>query len=113
ALGGRAAVEGVILSVAGLRSPLGAGLLPAPPLLPAIMGRGSRVANQPARRLAGAAVLFDRAASDLPAFALSSALSDAAHLLAAWSVGPPTASGAALIGAERAAEIAINAVLPF
>jgi hypothetical protein len=120
--------------VAGLdgAAPAAAGL-PAP-LRPALLASG-RPANHPRRRLAGLASLYERAkrrlgnaarqdagckpegepsagrAGVLAATALATvAAGSARDALAGWQV--KAADGSALIGAERAKELLVNAVLP-
>ena len=80
-------------------------------LRPSLVSSG-RPANRPERRLAGIATLCVRAGSDLPAFVMGtvSEADTARDLVAAWQV---TARGAALIGPDRARELALNLALPF
>jgi hypothetical protein len=76
--------------------------------MPALGGRSGRPGNRPERRLAALACLMERAEGDLPDYARRS-LNQAAsvrEMLSAWQVN-------GLIGAERAAELLFNAVLPF
>jgi hypothetical protein len=108
ARGGRQSLEEALLTVAGLapareRDP---GL--PPPLKPALGGRSGRPGNRPERRLTALACLTERAAGDLPAYARCSLNGGAGvdEMLAAWQVG-------GLVGTERAAELLLNAVLPF
>ena len=70
-----------------------------------------RPANRPERRLRALASLYVRAGGDLPAFARAGvAASDRpSQLIARWQVGGEPA----LLGPERARELAVNAVLPF
>jgi hypothetical protein len=110
-------LEGALAYAAGLgEAPAGEGELPQP-LRPALLASG-RPANQPRRRLAGLARLYARAkrqtgteAKVLTEMALASVQdADVKRALAAWQVADD--EGPALIGAERARELLVNAVLP-
>ncbi len=101
-----------LLAVAGLApAPDLASRLP-PPLAPALRPLASRPANRPERRLAAAAAIFAARGGSLSGRAAASVAGagDAASLIHAWS--PRPRSGAA-IGAARASELLLNAVLPF
>jgi len=84
--------------------------LPAP-LRPGLAMTG-RPANGPRRRLAGLAALYARSAGDLSGFMRRSvdAADTAKALVVAWQV---SLGGEALIGPDRARELALNLALPF
>ncbi len=112
-----ALVEEALLDVAGPdagRYREADGGLP-PPLSPPVRAPGTRPANRPELRLAAAASLFVRAGGDLPAYAIRSVrtATSARELIAAWSVGAASPRPGALVGAARATEILLNAILPF
>jgi hypothetical protein len=70
-----------------------------------------RPANRPERRLRALASLFVRAGADLPSYARQGLIASEKPklLVARWQVGGEPA----LLGAERAQELVVNAVLPF
>ena len=74
-----------------------------------------RPSNHPRRRVVGAAGLLTRFADEglLPGLARAAAAGNPSALTEALSVGSDAENGAALIGAGRARDIAVNAVLPF
>ena len=98
----------------GAASGFDASGLPAP-LRPALASNG-RPANSPASRLAGVAVLYGRASRGLPAFVRESVAvaGSAKALVEAWQVSSAgDARGRALVGPDRARELALNLALPF
>ncbi len=73
----------------------------------------TRPANRPERRLAGAAALF-MACDGYPVVRARRALNSTALAARAdWSVAAPSGGEAALVGAARAGEVVVTAVLPF
>ncbi|MDE2787730.1 MAG: DUF2851 family protein [Chloroflexota bacterium] len=74
-----------------------------------------RPSNHPRRRVAGAAALLIRFVDDglLHGLARAAAAGNPSTLTEALSAGSGAEGGAALIGAGRARDIAVNAVLPF
>jgi len=74
-----------------------------------------RPANDPRRRLAGAARLLARAPLGVAAYARSHLLAEgsAAAAVRAWTVAGEGTAAPALVGRGRAVEILVNAVLPF
>lgn len=114
---GRAAAReraaAVLVAVAGLGPPPDATAGLPDPLRPALRSAGVRPLNRPERRLAAAAELHVRAGAGLARFAAAGVRSaaSAGDLVADWTVVGP--QGPALVGAERARELLLNAVLPF
>jgi hypothetical protein len=112
--GADAAIYAALLATAGLMMPPEdlAPFLPRP-LSPALRG-GSRPASRPERRLRALALLWSRAGGDLPLYARQTVFGAKGlkQLAAAWTVADPL-GGAALLGAGRARELLLNAVLPF
>ena len=106
------AVLAALLAVAGLVPAPDLGLLLPPPLAPPLRNMASRPANRPERRLAAAAFLGAR--PGLASYAVRSVReSDGARaLLVAWS-RRAGGNAAADVGAARASELLLNAVLPF
>jgi hypothetical protein len=111
--GGETTLETVLRTAAGLL-PQTAALAGLTVLQPALAAGRGRPANRPERRIAAFARLYGRAGGDLAAYARASvaAAKSPRDLVARWCVAPP-AGGPALIGPARAAEIVLNAVLPF
>jgi hypothetical protein len=73
-------------------------------------GAACRPANRPERRLRGLAALFVRAGAGFPGYARETVDAESPRqLLARWQVG----GSPALLGAQRAQELVVNAVLPF
>jgi hypothetical protein len=107
--GGARGLTAALLVTAGLAAtgPLQTAVL-SPPLR-----RTGRPLNWPERRLAALAALYARAGTDLPAFTLAGVESAtrARALVAALQVA--AAGGPALLGRERAQELAVNVALPF
>ncbi len=106
------AVEPILMAVAGLATPRqGDGVGPA---INPVMRPGSRPANDPRRRLAALARLWQRADADLPAFALASAAEAASvsELVSRWQV-MDTEHEMALHGRQRASELVLNVILPY
>ena len=105
---GTGGLEAALLYAAGLGDAAEElqGSLP-PRLRPPLAGGTGRPANRPQGRLAAVAALLERARGDLEHYARESAgaAGDAACLVGAWQVP-------GLLGAEKAAELVLNAVLP-
>lgn len=100
-----------LLAVAGLTD-APEGLVLPPRIVPRLRAVG-RPSNHPARRLAGAGVLLVRAEADLAGYLSQAVMSaeDSRQLAAALQA--TSSRGDALIGLDRALELAINLALPY
>jgi hypothetical protein len=107
-------LEEALLAVAGLRTPPAELVARLPPSLSPPLARSGRPLNSPERRLRAFARLFARAGGDLSQYAIESVANAETphHLLAAWTMAGER-DGPALLGAQRAQELAVNAVLPW
>jgi hypothetical protein len=109
--GERSDLAGALCHVAGLAESLEPKLDLPPPLRPALAGNG-RPANRPQRRLQGLARLLEKAGGDLAAYAVEgvSRARRPREIIAAWQVAGR--NGKALLGPDRARELALNVALP-
>ena len=104
---GEAELNDALLYSSGLAEGVPATGIELPsPLRPAL-AQGGRPANRPGRRLAGLAVLYGRSGGELAAWARGTvrATDSVKALVAAWQV---SREGTALIGLDRARELALN-----